>query len=60
MAKIYTLIGMVVSHDGEEFTDKLNKKIAEFQRPAKGLYAEVQFQANMTQAAALVLQYKED
>ena len=59
MAKIYTMIGMVASDDGEEFTDRLNQKINELQNPDKGKYVEIQFQANMTQAVALVLQYKE-
>ena len=59
MAKVYTMIGMVASNDGEEFTDSLNKKITELQHPAQGQYVEVQFQANMNQAIALVLQYKE-
>ena len=60
MAKVYTMIGMVADDDGDGFTDKLNKKIAELQNPAKGKYVEVQFQANMAQAIALVLQYEED
>ena len=59
MARIYTTIGMVASNDGEEFADKLNKKIAELQNPAKGQYVEVQFQISVSQAIALVLQYKE-
>ena len=60
MARVYTVIGMVASNDREEFTDKLNQKIEELQNPAKGKYVEVQFQANLNQAVALVLQYKED
>ena len=60
MARVYAMIGMVASNDGEEFTDKLNQKIEELQNPAKGKYVEVQFQANGNQAVALVLQYKED
>ena len=60
MARIYTMISMVASNDGEEFTDKLNQKIEELQNPDKGKYVEIQFQANVTQAVALVLQYKEE
>ena len=60
MARIYTMISMVASNDGEEFIDKLNQKIEELQNPDKDKYVEIQFQANMTQAVALVLQYKEE
>ena len=59
MARIYTMIGMVASNNAEEFTSKLNNKIAELQRPAEDKYVEVQFQTNMNHATALVLQYKE-
>lgn len=59
MARVYTTIGMVASNNADEFMDKLNKKIAELQNPAKGLYVEVQFQTSINQAMALVLQYKE-
>jgi hypothetical protein len=59
MARFYTAISMVASNNAEEFTSKLNKKIAELQYPAEGKYVEVQFQTNMNQATALVLQYKE-
>lgn len=59
MARFYTAISMVASNNAEEFTSKLNKKITELQYPAEGKYVEVQFQTNMNQATALVLQYKE-
>ena len=59
MARVYTTIGMVASNNADEFMDKLNKKIAELQNPAKGQYVEVQFQTSINQAMALVLQYKE-
>ena len=59
MAKVYTMIGMVANDNGDEFIDKLNQRIAELQNPAEGKYIEIQFQANMAQAVALVLQYEE-
>ena len=59
MARFYTAISMVASNNAEEFTSKLNAKIAELQHLAEDKYVEVQFQTNMNQATALVLQYKE-
>lgn len=59
MARVYSAISMVASNNAEEFTSKLNQKIAELQHPAEGEYVEVQFQTNMYHATALVLQYRE-
>ena len=59
MSRQYLQIGIVSDTDSDKFLDMLNKRIVEFQNPAKGFFAEVQFQANASQAVALVLQYKE-
>lgn len=59
MSRQYLQIGLVSDTNGDEFLNMLNKRIIEFQNPAKGFFAEVQFQANASQAIALVLQYKE-